>query len=124
MSASPKGEMICPNFLKEKRTALRANTAMPLDAIPLHLPNAPVIRIDCWDISDAGMGFITRHCFPIGTRFAVKFNFAPGVDRLVLCKVCHSTPTAEETYRAGAEFLSAVETSPQQTVIPPDWFAH
>ena len=119
----PPGEFIDPSLLREKRTAFRAIAQTPLEAFLLDVKGTPTVPLKCWNISQCGMGFLSRHAFQLGEWFVVRFHFSCShtASRLVLCRVRHCATLSGGNHRGGAEFLAAVESKTQEIAIPPEW---
>jgi hypothetical protein len=106
---------------EEQRDSVRAHAALPLQALLLDEPGAPIVPITCCDTSTHGMGFTCARAFHLHQRFVVHFHFANGHDRLVLCQVRHCAARAAQGYQGGVEFLHAVTVRSGIHKIPDDW---
>ena len=106
-----------------QRRAQRRKVALPLwlRRIPASGERTGLYRIMAVDISNKGIGCLSRRKLELGETFVLPLRFAEGGGQLVLCRVRFSRELASGHFRIGAEFVATTPDPTGRARIPQEW---
>ena len=107
-----------------ERQQQRQPRSMKLEAIVLNPQETTEFEIVCVELATGGMAFHSVVGFTPNEMLAVKMPIRNRAGRLILCRICHCTPTADGSYVVGVKFVEAVTMSDGRYTIPTTWLAH
>ena len=106
------------------RRALRRKVALPLwlRRIPgCGSERSQLFRIMAVDISNKGIGCLSRRKLELGETFVLPLRFSEGGGQLVLCRVRFLRELASGHFRVGAEFAATTPDPTGRARIPEEW---
>lgn len=109
------------NPATENRRAPRVAVRLPMTVILLSATAPSPIGVFSRNISQSGLGFVSRRLFSREERIAISLHIPKLPSKLIFARVTFGRYVSAGLYEMGAEFLESVSDPKGEAHIPSHW---